>query len=412
MVLKEVIGRPVKYKALLADAQYQEEVNVFKRAAADYAEGLKIYDKDINIHLKMADALLKSEDTSAYISKCKEIIKLFPRDERAYVLAADYYLKQSNFKQLIDLLREAKANVPSSKTIQQLYDENAFKFNYLMGKYDDALPFVNGYSVVKVGDKWGFAQVNGDLCIKPVFDYAASFLSNNMAAVMSNGEYYFIDTSGERTLASKEEFEALSSFTQGVAPAAKDGKYGYIQLNFKHGDMQWDYASNYLGDIAAVKKDDKWALINIEGKLVTGFDYEDIKLDEDNLCFVNKVAFAKKNGNYIMLNSKGKQIGSTSFNDVKVFFSNGYTAVKIEDKWGFVNEKGEIKIEPQFDDAQPFSIGLGAVKVDDKWGYIDSTGKMVINPQFLEAKPFSGKGIAIVNPGNCYRFIQLYLYKD
>lgn len=412
LVLKEVTGRPAKYNALLADAQYQEDVNVFKRAVVDYAECLKIYDKDINIHLKMANDLLKINNPSDFISKCNGIIELFPKDERAYILEANYYLKQNQFTQLINVLKQAKQNVPSSKTIQQLYDDNAFRFDYLMGKYDEALPFDSGYSAVKVGNKWGFAQMNGDLCLKPEFDYAASFLTNNLAAVKLNGEYYFIDTMGDRALATKEKYEALFSFSQGLAPAAQNGKYGYVQSDFKKGNFQWDYASNYLDSIAAVKKDGKWGLIDLNGKFITGLDYDDIKLDKDNLSFVNGVAFAKQNGKYVMLNSKGDKIGSTSFDDAKVFFSKEYAAVKVGDKWGYVNEKGEIKINPQFEDAQSFSIGLGAVKVNGKWGYINYNGKIVIDCQFNDAMPFSNKGIAVVKDSDKYRFIQLYSYKD
>jgi hypothetical protein len=42
-----------------------------------------------------------------------------------------------------------------------------------------------------------------------------------------------------------------------------------------------------------------------------------------------------------------------------------------------------------------YSEGLAAVKVGDKWGYIDRAGKYIINPQFNGAFPFAG-GLAMV----------------
>jgi WG containing repeat len=39
-------------------------------------------------------------------------------------------------------------------------------------------------------------------------------------------------------------------------------------------------------------------------------------------------------------------------------------------------------IPAQFNKAKNFSEGLSAVKIDDKWGYINQTGKVVIQPQF------------------------------
>ncbi|MEE8043841.1 MAG: WG repeat-containing protein [Thermodesulfobacteriota bacterium] len=47
-------------------------------------------------------------------------------------------------------------------------------------------------------------------------------------------------------------------------------------------------------------------------------------------------------------------------------------------KWGFVNKKGEIVIEPQFENAVSFSGGLAIVELGGgKWGYIDKKGKLV-----------------------------------
>lgn len=49
----------------------------------------------------------------------------------------------------------------------------------------------------------------------------------------------------------------------------------------------------------------------------------------------------------------------------------------------------QLAIEPLFDDADSFSGGRAKVKIDDKWGYIDNTGKQVISPQFDSASSFT-----------------------
>ena len=64
-------------------------------------------------------------------------------------------------------------------------------------------------------------------------------------------------------------------------------------------------------------------------------------------------------------------------------------AVKIGDKWGYINHKVEIVIKPQFDDTKMFSDGLAAIKISDKWGYINLGGEVVIKPQFSYAGIFS-----------------------
>ncbi len=58
--------------------------------------------------------------------------------------------------------------------------------------------------------------------------------------------------------------------------------------------------------------------------------------------------------------------------------------IKKDGKWGYIDKTGKIIIDPQYDDAWPFSEGLAAVMIVDeetgKWGYIDKTGKYVWEP--------------------------------
>jgi hypothetical protein len=64
-------------------------------------------------------------------------------------------------------------------------------------------------------------------------------------------------------------------------------------------------------------------------------------------------------------------------------------------KVGFVDEHGEFKINPTFDDALPFSDGLAAIQINKKWGFIDAVGHQIIQPKFSNAYYFrEGVGIA------------------
>ena len=97
-----------------------------------------------------------------------------------------------------------------------------------------------------------------------------------------------------------------------------------------------------------------------------------------------------------------------------LFSQDLYPIVK-NGKWGYINSKGEIKIEPQFAKAYFFSEGLASVQFfgvdslyyDNRrglWGFIDSTGKFIIPPEYGEAHSFHD-GLAGVELKSKWGFI-------
>ena len=81
------------------------------------------------------------------------------------------------------------------------------------------------------------------------------------------------------------------------------------------------------------------------------------------------------------------------YDDAWAFFE-GLAAVKLNGKYGFINNTGTEVIPCQYDDAWSFSEGVAAVKLSGKWGLIDKTGKTVIpfqHDNMMEARDAKGK---------------------
>lgn len=67
-------------------------------------------------------------------------------------------------------------------------------------------------------------------------------------------------------------------------------------------------------------------------------------------------------------------------------------------KWGYKDWKGNVLIQPQFDEAFAFSEGLACVERDEKLGYIDVTGNIVIDYKYDCASSFKdGKAVVVVD---------------
>lgn len=196
--------------------------------------------------------------------------------------------------------------------------------------------------------------------------------------------------------------------SNGILVAADNEKYGYYDQNFKKIVGNYEYASAINGDIAAVKEGSKWKLIDAKGKVRGKDSYESVILDDKGIAFRNDRAFVEKADGYYLVDDKGKKIGKQKYEDARLFLeADGYAAVKVDGKWGFVDKTGKMVIEPQFADAHSFANGYAAIKKNGKWGFIDENGEIVIRAQFEDARDFNDKGNVFVKDGTQWRLLEL-----
>ncbi len=67
---------------------------------------------------------------------------------------------------------------------------------------------------------------------------------------------------------------------------------------------------------------------------------------------------------------------------IDLYKSGGLAPMKTEGMCGFLDFQGNIVIQPQFEEVNDFEEDMAAVKVGDKWGFVDKTGKMVVMPRY------------------------------
>jgi hypothetical protein len=73
--------------------------------------------------------------------------------------------------------------------------------------------------------------------------------------------------------------------------------------------------------------------------------------------------------------------------------------IEVGNRWGYINRKGTIAIEPQFAYVEEFSEGLAAVDSDGDGfydGYIGASGEIVLKPAYNYLDSFS-EGLAMVD---------------
>lgn len=254
----------------------------------------------------------------------------------------------------------------------------------------------------------------------------------NLVAAHHEDQLVYLNVSQQRKIvpynASENkllDYDYLGAYYKNIANFSHDGKWGYINSNADIITDKYEYATPFVNGVAAVKENGTWQFITISDNKLVALDnerFDDVMLDEYGYPFSYGFAYVKKTGSSkwslvsLTVDAKEKKIsginhvGNLEFDDAKPFMI--YGAVKQNDKWGFVNSKGELTLEPTFDDAKSLCCGLAPVMIDGKWGYANITGKIIIEPQFEDAISFNNKGFAAVKSDGVYRMIQLREYAE
>ena len=85
--------------------------------------------------------------------------------------------------------------------------------------------------------------------------------------------------------------------------------------------------------------------------------------------------------------------------------SEGLRGFKRDGKYGFIDERGRLRIANRYEAIQPFKEGMAAVKLNHKWGFINSFEKLIIQPTYDSVGEFI-EGAAVVKRANQFGILR------
>ena len=404
-----------EYALHIENAKKFESKEIYIDAVSEYEAALSLEPDNYSLAMTIVELYQKLEQQQGVLNACRNAISADKTQWEPYRLIADYYIEGAMYSKAYSILHEAQLELGNTSEIRERIISIMKNYTELSIKYDEIKSFhykdskSNGYAMVKLDGKVGILTDSNSVKYKCIYE-DIGFLSENVIPVKQNGEYYYIDENGYRKLVPDETADYLGTFSGEYAPAAFNGVYGYIDKSMKQYLFEYSYAGPFSNGIAAVKKDNRWAIINSSLTYITDFTFDDILLDDYGYCTENGYFFAKKNGEYFLYNKEGNCI-SEGFEDAKMFVSNEPAAVKKKGKWGFISTEGKFVIEPKFEDACSYNVGYAPFKSGDKWGYMDSEGEMIIEPKFDRLDAFSKKGYAYAEIGGEKKFVVVTIYE-
>lgn len=417
MVIQNQTAGQAKYEEHLNAAKSFEEKGIYIDALDSYKEVLKLDPDNYEIVMKKADMYYKLGDDYGFINACDEAISIDKTNSEAYIKKAEYYIFEMQYSEALKVVEDIHF-LKKDERIEQLKLDLSSKYIEKYGSFSEINEWhVSGdinYVAAKENGKWGMVLEDGTRQIRSKFDYIGAYDEDTgIIPCCEDGMYYYIDAEGNKKLVGDYEYQYLGSFGNGLAPAQRNGLYGYIDTDFIEQHFEYEYAGAFANSIAAVKKDGKWALVDSKFNKITEYEYDEILMDSNGYCSMYKVIIARKADKYIFLDQKGKQIGDNEFDGAKLAASDdGYIAVKIGNRWGYADTKGDVIIEAQYDNTKSFSLGFAPVMIDNMWGYINTSGELVIEAKYSDAGVFCKDGSAPVKSYDTWNFIVLCGYDD
>ena len=270
---------------------------------------------------------------------------------------------------------------------------------------DAPISFINGYGIIKLGNKQTYVNKKGQKLTTDTFDYCNPF-SDGMGRVMTNSKITYINSNGKLM---NRIFDWGEDFSDGYAHVSENYKARFIDKegNFAFGDKgKYFAAKSFSNGLAAVEDESgKWGYIDTKGKLVIPMKFDSV------FNFDKKLAPVRIDKKFGFIDKTGKIIIQPTYDRAEEFV-NGMANVWKGQKYSCITSTGEIYNDPTKNKSIEFCDGIAAVRAistkDNRyyWGYIKKDGTWIIEPELEYASKLSnGKGYVYKNgkQGDVYK---------
>ena len=290
--------------------------------------------------------------------------------------------------------------------------------------YDLVGNFSDGRAWVKVGNKFGYIDTEGNEIVPPIYDYVESF-SEGFAVVRNGGtydnQYGFIDRNGNVIVDLK--YRLVEPFSDGMAAVNyfPDGRWGYVDTTGSQIiTAKYTRAEPFVDGIAVVE-----AIVNEQNKSLdhntapiiidkAGNELVQVGKYKSILNFSEGLARVTPNADYRygFIDATGVEVIAPTLEYENVSsFSDGVAIVRDSKHnyggWGFIDKEGSYMAIPiKYDKIMDYENGLAAVYLNNLWGFINKNGDVII-PCNYEAvyTTFLGENILIRAKNGKYALI-------
>lgn len=247
-------------------------------------------------------------------------------------------------------------------------------------EYDRIEFSTDGYFTVKKEDKWIVIDREGAIVINDSITLEGSIVYEGNTIYQERVDDKIkkgvINVSGDIIIPAKYD-EISVTYLNGLVRVEDNGKKGVVNkdgievIPVEYDNIGYDF----IEDLVSAKKGGKWGYINEKNEVVIDFMYDSARSFSEGLAMVTK------NGKAGYINRNNEIIIPLEMKPIwRGDFEEGLAVFKSENgKYGYIDPKGKVKIEPIYDSALSFEKGRAHVEQNDKVGVINKKGEYVID---------------------------------
>lgn len=276
------------------------------------------------------------------------------------------------------------------------YESPDYKWGYINTQGEkifkahwDALKEMQPYlTAANFQGRWGYIDSQGREKINYAYKQATRFEDQRAFVQDFHNKWLLIDDLG--TVLDTTDYTQVNSFQNGQCVVEKLGFKGVIDADGRI-ILPLEYKSIIILDENKfiARKANQYALVT-STETLTEFKYDKLYAPKDEI-----IRF-KKDKSYGYLNLAGDPLSSKTYSKA-TNFDSGYAAVKSNGQYHLINKSLEIAISITADNLKSAGEGLWMFKREGKWGLIDSRGTIIMEPRYELMNRFSSGRIAVAN---------------
>ena len=228
---------------------------------------------------------------------------------------------------------------------------------------------------------------------------------NNVSRVNIGGAMTWGTNPGLDTLNQRRSFNNITQRTEDSYQYCVGGKWGFVDRAGKWVvEPKFDMALDFKYGISRVKNDSLWGAVDQNFQLTVQPAYDYIQY-LDSMTEGVLLAVGRNTGGYGFMDELGELAIQPQFQQVGEFH-DGLVRIQEKGLWGFADTSGTVVIPPQYREVGDFSEGRARFRNRRYWGYINRHGEVIVPESYLRAGDFHG-GLAWIQQDKFYGFIGL-----